>query len=61
VLRSQPIKRFCVEEDAATTVEYAVVLMLILLVVISAVQYFGESVSGNFGNSSDQLNGALGD
>jgi Flp pilus assembly pilin Flp len=54
------IRRFLLEEDAATAVEYAVVLMLVLLIVISAVQFFGEMLSENFTKSSEQINHALG-
>jgi Flp pilus assembly pilin Flp len=59
-MRTQSVQRFCIEEDAATTVEYAVMLMLVLLLVISAVQYFGDSVNDSFDDSSSELNGALG-
>jgi Flp pilus assembly pilin Flp len=51
---------FLHEDEAATTVEYAVMLMLVLLLVISAVQYFGDSVNDSFDDSSSELNGALG-
>ena len=58
--RLQSIKRFLVEQDAATTVEYAAILMLILLAVISAVQFFGDVTHDNFRDSSGKLDGALG-
>ena len=60
MIRSQSIKRFLVAQDAATTVEYAVMLMLILLVVIGAVQFFGNATADNLQDSSDKLDGALG-
>jgi len=42
-------------EDAATSVEYAVMLALILLAVIAAVVSLGVETSGSYDNSAQQI------
>jgi len=49
------ICRFLKDEDGPTSVEYCVLLMLVLVVVIMAVQLFGLAVSGSLQDSSDKL------
>jgi pilus assembly protein Flp/PilA len=46
---------FLRREDAATAVEYAVMLALILMVCFSAVALFGSKTSESFSNSSNSL------
>lgn len=60
MIRSKSIRRIFQDNEGATAVEYAVVLMLVLLVVISAVQFFGEMVNDSFVKSADKINHTLG-
>jgi pilus assembly protein Flp/PilA len=46
---------FLQSDDAATAVEYAVLLALIMLTCIVAIRAFGNSSSGLWGNSKTQL------
>jgi pilus assembly protein Flp/PilA len=43
------------EDDAATAVEYAVLLALILVVVVSAIGVFGSESAGLWGGIDGQL------
>lgn len=52
----QKVKKFLDSEDGPTAVEYAVVIMLIILVCITAVQLFGGFTADSFQNSSDAIN-----
>jgi len=45
-----PIVRFLQNEEAATAVEYSVMLAMILLVVFGAISAFGGKTSGLWGN-----------
>jgi len=54
------IKKFLAEEDGPTAVEYAVLLMLILMTVIATVQVIGGALDESFQESSDQLVSATG-
>ncbi|MDZ7618686.1 MAG: Flp family type IVb pilin [Patescibacteria group bacterium] len=49
------IGRFLKAEDGPTTVEYAMMVMLIFLACISAVVSVGQSTSQSFDNSGQQL------
>jgi Flp pilus assembly pilin Flp len=53
-----PVRRFWYEEDAATAVEYAVMLALILIAVLSAIGAVAQQAGGMWGNVQGQLNGA---
>lgn len=53
------IRRFLGEEDGPAAIEYAVMLMLGLLLLITAIQAIGRALSGNLQDSADQLNRAL--
>ena len=55
----QKIVRFLTAEDGPTAVEYAVILMLILLVCLSAITIFGQSTADSLQNSSDSISKAL--
>ncbi len=53
------VVRFLVAEDGPTAVEYAMLLMLVLLGVLTAVTMLGQSTSGNFQRSSDSMSTAF--
>ena len=53
------LKRFFGEEVAATTVEYAVMLMLILGMCISAIQMVGGPVKAFWAKNQDQIENAV--
>jgi pilus assembly protein Flp/PilA len=52
------LKRFMVEEDGPTAVEYAVMLALIIVVCIVAVRAIGTSASSTFNRVATEINGA---
>jgi pilus assembly protein Flp/PilA len=53
------IRRFLFDQDeAATAVEYAVLLALILVLVISAVKSFGSANGGLWSNNVTQMQNA---
>lgn len=54
------IIRFIADEDGTTAVEYAVILMLILLAVIGSVQFFGGATRDSFENTAAAMSGAFG-
>ena len=54
------LKRFLRREDGPTSVEYAVMIMLIFLAVIVAVQSIGISLSENMLNSARRIREAVG-
>lgn len=49
------IKDFIYHDEAATAVEYAVMLALILMSIIATVQSFGGTASSLFGNASSEI------
>lgn len=51
--------RFLADEDGPTTVEYAVMLMLILMAVIGTVQLLGFALSENLEDSQQKLQQAM--
>ena len=53
------IRRFLKDEDGPTAVEYAVLTMLILLVVISTVQFLGQLTAGSLEDSRDKIEQAM--
>ncbi len=53
------IVRFLIAEDGPTAVEYAMILMLIFLVCISAITIFGQSTADSLQDSSDSISDAL--
>ena len=55
------LTNFFVEEEAATTVEYAVMLMLIVAVCIASIQLVGVNVSSIWGSNNDGIGEVLGD
>jgi len=52
--------RFLREEDGPTTVEYAVVLSLILAVCIASIGQLANAVGNSFNSSSTSINAAIG-
>ena len=48
------------DSEGSTSVEYAAVLMLVLLAVIASVQFFGATVSERFDDSREKLTTAVG-
>ena len=56
----QLIKEFVQEEDAATAVEYAVMLALIVAVCVGAVMSLANNTKESFDTSGDAIAGAFG-
>jgi pilus assembly protein Flp/PilA len=52
-----PLLRFLKSEDGPTAVEYAVMLALILLVVMSSVKLLQQRTGDTFNRCSDELDG----
>ena len=52
------IRKFLVSEDGTTSVEYGVMLALVLVAVIGSVSMFGGSAGAMMGNSSSKLKAA---
>ncbi len=53
-------RKFLFAEDATTSVEYAVMLALIIVVCLGALQFFGSTAGGSFVNSNTRINDAIG-
>jgi pilus assembly protein Flp/PilA len=49
------IKRFVIEEDGQTLVEYGLLVSLIALVVIAVLTILGQKVKNTFNTASDGL------
>lgn len=54
------IKRFLIEEDGPTAVEYAVILALILVSVMGTVGILAQETRDNFDRSATAIDGAIG-
>jgi pilus assembly protein Flp/PilA len=52
------IRQFLSDDSAATAVEYAVMLALILMAVIGAVTAIGQSTAGSFNSTSSRIQAA---
>jgi pilus assembly protein Flp/PilA len=52
--------RWLRSEEGPTSVEYAVMLMLIVAAAITAIQLFGETLGGSLQDSSDKIHNAIG-
>ncbi len=52
---SRRLIRFLVDEEAATAVEYAVVLAFILMTAIGAITVFGQAASGTWAANTTKL------
>lgn len=53
-----PLRRFLRSDEAATAVEYAVMMALILLACIGAIRSLGDGSSGLWGNNKSELDAA---
>lgn len=51
----QRIKNFLRREDGPTTVEYAVLLMMIALTIITALQILGPAMADNYNATADSM------
>lgn len=58
--RIQSIARFLTEEEGTTTVEYAVMIALILGALIGSALLLGPAVDSSFQDSSTAISGAFG-
>lgn len=47
------------EERGASLVEYTFLLILVVVVAIVSLRFFGVTVSGSFGNSGNSVNNAI--
>jgi len=54
------VKRFLVEEDGPTAVEYAVMLALIIVVCLAAIQFLGQQASTTFTTVGQSLSAVTG-
>ncbi len=54
------IQHFLLDDDGPTAVEYAVMLMLILLVCITAIQLVGAWGAESWGDTANKLDEAMG-
>lgn len=57
---SQKAFRLLLDEDGPTTVEYAMMLLLVLLGVLTAVTAFGEATADSFEGSANTIEEAMG-
>ena len=57
-MKSSLIRALLASEDGATAVEYAVLLALILVVLISAINAVGNSTSGAWQNNVNKISAA---
>ena len=53
------VKDFIRREDGPTTVEYAVMLMMIALTIITALQILGPAAAGTYNATADSMNEVL--
>ena len=53
------VRRFLNDEQGPTAVEYAVMLALVLMAVISAINAVGNSTSAMFQNDANRINDAV--
>ena len=49
------LKRFLIDEEAASATEYAIMLSLILMVVVSTVVTLGNKANSSFNNCASKL------
>lgn len=54
------LRRFLSEEQAATAVEYAVMLAMILLICIGSIVVLGTSTQATWQNNSNSISSAMG-
>ena len=56
---SRKVVRFLLDENGPTTVEYAMLLFLCILVAMSAISIFGQVTGGSFENSGGQIDAVI--
>jgi len=54
------VARFLHAEDGPTAVEYAAMLLLVILACLSAINMFGEKTAASFQDSSSSISTAIG-
>jgi pilus assembly protein Flp/PilA len=54
------LRRLIIEEDGPTSVEYAVMLAMIIMACISAINLVGQQTANSFDDSSGKLQGVFG-
>jgi pilus assembly protein Flp/PilA len=54
------LARFRHDESGATAIEYGMILALMFLVILGALQAFGDTGSGIFNTAMDRLRSAMG-
>lgn len=52
------IKRFMADESGPTSVEYAVMFMLITLACLTAIQFFGNAIGNSVSDSQQRMSNA---
>lgn len=57
---SRTVIRFLRDDDGPTTVEYAMMIMLVLLAVLTAITLLGQTTADSFERSSDSIDKAIG-
>jgi len=55
------IARFLLRDDGPTAIEYAFMLMLIIVVCLTAVALFGDATARTFRDSNEQIENAVSD
>ena len=55
------LRRFLRDEDGPTTVEYAVILALIVIVAIFGIRAFGEGTGDSFNSSQENIRDYMND
>lgn len=56
----KPLLRFARDEEAVTAVEYAVLLALILVAIITAIDAVGDTSSGIWASDANKIQTAIG-
>ena len=54
------LRRFILEEDGPTAVEYAVMLAMIIMACLSAINVMGQQTANSFDDTSGKLQGVFG-
>ena len=56
---SKRLVRFLLDDDGPTTVEYAMMILLVLLAILTATTALGQATAESFENSHDSIEGAI--
>jgi pilus assembly protein Flp/PilA len=57
---SEKVVRFLQDEDGPTTVEYAMMILLVFLAVLTAITALGQATAGSLDASADSIEKAFG-